>query len=134
MIQRSITILSLFILCIQFARGCEDPKEKYENPPETQNYLYEYLKGAELQCEDVQEAEISHVLNDLLNLPAAELRKKRYKNYQGHPGKWTAPYFIERHFVPEEMKGVNEDTFYEDLKDPRVKEIIRSLLKQYKLE
>lgn len=97
--------------------------------PQSQNQVYEYLKGAELQCEDDQRAEVIVVLNDLLTLPAEELKKKRYNNYVGIK-EWPAPFFIERHFVPDTLKCLNEEAFYKELADPRVKQIIGDFLEK----
>lgn len=96
---------------------------------EPQNHVYEFLKGAELQCEDEQRPEVKQVLNDLLTLSGDGLKKKRYKNYKGQK-EWTAAYFIERHFVPNSNKSLNQKKFYDELSDPRVKQVIQEYLEK----
>jgi hypothetical protein len=77
-----------------------------QSTPTTVNPIVAYLRGAELQCEDdSQRANIRRALDDLATLPIAELRARRYADYQGAPGAWDLPRVLRSHFVPDDQRN-----------------------------
>lgn len=100
------------------------------NHSQLPNHLYQYLEGAELQYETIEnKEEIRHVLNDMLHLSSDELKRKKYKNYRGIT-EWPAHYVIERYFVPNSQKFLDKDTFYEELAEPKTKKSIHKWLEE----
>jgi hypothetical protein len=95
------------------------------------NAVLRYLESSELQYEgDGQKANVIAALEDILLLPAGELAKKRYGEYNGNKGVWDLPTLIERHFVPREQGRTMGDRFYEEIKAPEVKAEVRRILKE----
>lgn len=96
------------------------------------NPVAEYLEGAELQYEtDVQKENIATALNDILNLPAEELKKRRYKDYTGKEKQWDLPTLIYRHFVPQWPGTTLGDNFYQDVKSKEAQEQVKQIFEKY---
>jgi hypothetical protein len=92
--------------------------------------LYTYLKGAELQVEtDDQRQEIKTALQDMLNLPPEELKKKRYKNYRMEENQWTLVELLQAYYFPNKPMALEHTTsLYKEISDPKVRKIISKLL------
>lgn len=102
-----LLVLALFALAP--ACGTSAPPVPAAPPP---NPIVTYLRGAELQAEDdAQRANIHRALEDLAALPAAELRARRYADYQGTPDAWDLPRVLRSHFVPSDASraGIVDD-------------------------
>lgn len=98
------------------------------------NPIVRYLRGAELQAEDeAQVANIHRAFEDLVALPTAELRARRYADYQGTPGAWDLPRVIRSHFVPEsrENAGIvdDPDAFWAAADSDEVRALAREMLR-----
>ena len=102
----AISMVAVLVgLCVS-ASGCRNER----------NPVVDYLDGAEVQYETEQQKEnIINALNDALNLPAAELQGKRYRDYQGSDGQWDLPTVISRHFVPSSPEKHLGQDFYRDI-------------------
>jgi hypothetical protein len=113
----------LFVL-LALAASCQSPGRD-------DNTVVQYFTGAELQVEmDAQKEEIRHVFRDLLSLPAAKVKERRYADYQGNAGTWTAPQLLEKYYVPAKPMGLsNNDRFYRDMGTPRARAVLEALLK-----
>jgi len=95
------------------------------------NPVANYLRGAELQCEDeAQRANIVNALNDALTLPRDTLAARRYKNYQGQKGQWDLPTLIYRHFVPDHAGAILGDHFYRDVKAKEAQQVIKQIIQR----
>lgn len=81
------------------------------------NTFLEYLKGAELQIETVDQAlELQRALNDLLKLPCNEINQKTYANYQMEPNKWSLQRIIRAYYVPSKPISIEPHSFCTDSK------------------
>ncbi|MBU3918907.1 hypothetical protein KKC63_03335 [Patescibacteria group bacterium] len=98
---------------------------------ETANPVADYLKGAELQCEEIQRENIAVAFNDVLNLSAEELKEKRYKDYTGKENQWDLPTLIYKHFVPVPPVVHLGDDFFNDVKLEEAQEEIRQILEKH---
>ena len=95
-----------------------------------ENHVVVFLTGAERQVEtDAQKEEIRHAFRDLLSLPPSQVKDRRYADYQGQPGSWTAPQLIEKYYVPAKPMGLDNDRFYRDVAAPEARAVIEKLLK-----
>ena len=95
-----------------------------------ENQVVLFLTGAERQVEtDAQKEEIRHVFRDLLSLPPSQVKDRRYADYQGQPGTWTAPQLIEKYYVPVKPMRLDNDQFYRDIGTPEARVLIGNLLK-----
>lgn len=98
-------------------------------PAEDDNRVVQYFTGAERQVEtDGQKEEIRHVLRDLLSLPAAQVKDRRYADYEGKAGAWTAPQLLEKYYVPAKPMGLDNARFYQDIETPRARTLFKRLL------
>jgi hypothetical protein len=71
------------------------------NTPLARNVVARYLEGAELQAEtNEQRREIAQALQDMLSMPAAELRKQRYSDYSGTQACGQQQELLRAHFCP----------------------------------
>jgi len=97
------------------------------------NPIVRYLRGAELQAEDeAQVANIHRAFEDLATLPTAELRARRYADYQGTPDAWDLPRVIRSHFVPDgpQNAGIvdDPDAFWAAADSEEVRALAREML------
>jgi hypothetical protein len=93
------------------------------------NSVVEYLENAELQVEtDAQRREIQRALSDMLDKSTAELRTRKYADYQGTPNTWTIPRLLIAYFVPRTPQNLESKRFYEDVSKPEAKVAIRHKL------
>ena len=99
--------------------------------PASGNVVAAYLNGAERQTEtDQQRQDIGRALNDLLGLSSAELRARRYPDYQGKPEAWTAAELIQKYYVPVNAMKLDEDRFYRDAGLPAGRAVLERCLKE----
>lgn len=98
---------------------------------QAQNTLLLYLQDVEIQCEDDQRPEVKKALNDMLTLPANELRTKLYKNYQGAPNKRNIITVLRNHAVPARHMELDENHFFEEVQTPEVKAELKKILNRY---
>jgi len=97
----------------------------------TGNMIARYLDGAELQAEtDGQRREIARALQDILNIPVAELRKQRYSDYAGEATAWTVTDLLRAYFVPRQPMSVDPERFYREVGQPQAKAAVRKQLKR----
>ena len=72
-------------------------------------------------------------MNDILELPAQELEKKKYRDYKGNENIWDLPTLFTRHFVPDSAGKTPGTNFYNEIKSAavqaRIKELITELQK-----
>ena len=110
----------LLVAFLMIASGCED----------TDNMTLSYFQNAELQYEgEVQKENIITALNDILTLPAEELKEKKYKDYTGKENEWSLESLIYNHFVPDKEGKTLGNNFYDDIKKPEAQEKVREILK-----
>jgi hypothetical protein len=94
-----------------------------ENPPVA---LAQYLDQAEIQAEtDEQRAALRQALDDMLRQPPEQLRTARYGVEQR-----TLPELLRAHLVPAGPVAVEDDEFYTQAQDARVKAAIARLQRQ----
>lgn len=100
----ALAMSSLFAAC-----GGAAPATSASAP--TVNPIVAYLRGAELQCEEPQVANIHRALEDLATLPVTALRARRYLDYTGTPDAWDLPSVLRSHFVPDDRSkaGIVDD-------------------------
>ena len=90
--------------------------------------LLAYLRDCEFQAEDeAQKANFRQGLDDALSLPVAELKKRRYSDYQGKAGQWDLATLFRKHLLSK--TGLGGD-FYNDLEDARVQSQLQALRKR----
>ena len=93
------------------------------------NSVAAFLDGAERQTEAPEfREEVRLALSDMLRLPAQELAKHRYRDYDGMPGAWTAPELLGHYFVPEQAAVLDSATFYRDVEQPAARQAIQRQL------
>ena len=114
------------------ASACVTPTPN--TPARMPNPIVSYLRGAELQCEDdAQRANIHRAFEDLATLPAAELRARRYADYQGTPGAWDLPRVLRSHFVPSNPHDAgivdDPDAFWAAADSDEVRALAREVLR-----
>jgi hypothetical protein len=91
--------------------------------PQAEPALARYLAGAEIQAEsDEQRQILAAALDDMSRLPEGELRSKRYG-----PRELPLPSLLRAHLMPAEPIAVEDNEFYEDGDDPRVRDAIAKL-------
>jgi hypothetical protein len=94
-----------------------------------QNEVVRYLGQADRQAETQdQRNEIKRALEDMLKVPAAELRQRRYADYQMHPARWTLVELLRRYFVPPTPTDLDESRLYDDCQAPEAKDVVRRQL------
>ena len=95
----------------------------------SKNDAVRYLSDAELQYETKAQArEIRRALRDALKVPASKLRERRYANYQMEPNQWTFGALVQSYFISREDISAESDKFYEDVKKPDAKPILKHWL------
>lgn len=105
-----------------YMNGCSMFSEK-------KNQTARYFDGVELQYEnDIQKETIIQVLNDILSMPAKELRKKKYPNYVMEKDVWNLPTIIYSYFIADDSQKTLGDDLYGELKDDEVQIKIKNLL------
>ena len=93
------------------------------------NSVATYLEHAEIQAEtDEQRQEIRRALSDMLKEPTAELRTRRYADYQGTPNMWSITRLLTAYFVPQTPQSLEPKRFYEDVGKPEAKSAIQRQL------
>lgn len=96
---------------------------------EKENQTARYFDGVEVQYEnDIQKETIIQVLNDILNMPAEELRKKKYPNYVGENDAWNLPTIIYGYCIADDSQKTLGDDLYSEVKDDEVQIKIKKLL------
>ncbi len=97
------------------------------------NPVLTYIKNAEVQYEtDLQKENLAAALNDILTLPAGDLKKRKYRDYEGNENRWDLATLIQRHFVPDGAGRTLGDNFYRDVKAKEVQEEVSSILRAMK--
>ena len=93
--------------------------------------VWSYLEGCEFQAEDEgQRANFRKGLDDALSLPVAELKARRYADYQGKAGQWDLETLFRKHLLPAQAGRTLGGNFYTDLKDLRVQAQLQALRKK----
>jgi hypothetical protein len=93
------------------------------------NSVAAFLDGAERQTETpAHREEVRRALADMLRLAPGELAQRRYRDYDGTPGSWTALDVLERSFVPENAAVLDSATFYRDVAGPAARQAIQRQL------
>jgi hypothetical protein len=72
---------------------------------------------------------------DMIDLPGAQLRAKRYKNYQGVPNQWANKTILDKHIVSvagDRVAHFDEDHFFQDIQAPDVRAELEKI--KYQLE
>lgn len=86
------------------------------------NSVAAYLENAEIRAEtDEQRQEIHRALSDMLKKPTAELRTRRYADYQGTPNMWSITQLLTAYFVPQTPQSLESKRFYKDVGKPEAK-------------
>jgi len=102
----------LAILCMAVSGA--DPR-----PPASSNTVADFLSGAELQAEtNHQRREVLRGLNDILaDIPGdpENLKRLRYADDEGNPGRWTIVMLLMKHFVPLKPASLTESDFFKDI-------------------
>jgi hypothetical protein len=97
--------------------------------PASGNSVAAFLRGAESQCEDDRQChEIQRALRDMLEKSPAALRQARYEDYQGHANAWSITELLNRYFVADLLKTVDEQRFFQDYREPAAQAAIRQQL------
>lgn len=93
------------------------------------NSVSTYLQGAELQVETpAQRMELRRVLQDLLTEMPGDpewLARRRYADYQGREGAWSAPMLLGKYIVPKTPSHLDEKTFYRDVQTAEAQAEVR---------
>jgi len=98
-------------------------------PRRPRNTVEDYLNGAEAQYEtDAQRAVFKQAFADMLNEPVASLRKKRYPDYQLHPGQWPLTELLYSYIVPDPLIWFDDDELFRDVKKPEARAMIQKWL------
>lgn len=116
-------LLTLFV-------AAQDTREAVaSSSPPTENVVARYLEGAEVQAEtDGQRREIARALQDMLDLPGAELIKRRYSDYSGNAAAWTVTDLLRAYFVPRQPMKLDPERFYREVGQAQAKATIRKQL------
>lgn len=117
-------LILLFILtAFIFNTGCG---RKGGNP-----VLY-YLKNSDLTYYNkMQRDNIMRACSDVLRLSYDDLKKSKYKDFDGNEDKWDMQELFAKCFVPKKS-GLNwGDDFYHDVRDDSVKAILGNILITY---
>ncbi len=94
-----------------------------------ENTFCQYLSNAEIQFEGkIQKENIKQALQDMLGLSIKQLKKKRYKDYQGKPKQWDLKTLIYKHFVPDKKYNKLGRHFFRNIKSDCAQKIINKLL------
>lgn len=127
---RYLGLLSAGLLAfVIVAQGAKDAIAS--NSPSTRNVVARYLEGAELQAEtDGQRREIARALQDMLDLPVAELRKQRYSDHSGNAGAWTVTDLLPAYYVSRRPMKLDPERFYREVGQPEAKAIVRKQLRR----
>jgi len=100
-----------------------------------ENDVAAFLAGAERQSEsEDQKGEIRRALQDVLKLPPAELRGRRYADYQMRTNAWTVVELLQRYYVPRSRAFLDPETFYDQLRDRRVRTAVERHLMDLETE
>ena len=85
--------------------------------------LARYLEHAEIQAEtDAQRATLGRAFDDMLQLQPEKLRTARYG-----PNQSTLPALLRAHLVPSEPVAVEDEEFYSQAGDARVRVAVGTL-------
>jgi len=85
--------------------------------------LARYLEHAEIQAEtDAQRATLGRAFDDMLQLQPEKLRAARYG-----PDRSTLPALLRAHLVPSEPVAVDDEEFYTQAGDARVRVAVGTL-------
>jgi hypothetical protein len=118
-----INLFLLIIILILFNAGCS---KKGGNP-----VLY-YLKNSELKYDNkMQRDNIIRACTDAIMYAPEDLKKKRYKDYEGNEDRWDLQTLLTKHFVPQKLNLTWGDNFYEDVKQDSVKAIFSYIIVSY---
>ena len=121
-IKFTIIFSSLFLL-IFFNEGCG---HKGGNP------VLNYLQNSELKFSNkTQRDNIMEAARDILLISVDDLKKRRYKDYDGNEGQWDLQTLLTKHFVPKKQGLAWGDDFYNDVKQDSVQSIFSSILAKY---
>jgi hypothetical protein len=96
------------------------------------NCLEGYFRNADVWYREEEEREtIAQALQDMLTLPPARLKERRYDVHGcagGAGGPCDLPALIERHVLPDKKSKSLGKHFYKDIKSKKVKAEVRKLL------
>jgi len=119
--MRALTILVSSLALLSLA-GCS-------TTPET-NSLVVFFDGAERQSEtDDQRREIERALRDTLEMPAEELKRQRYADYQMNRDTWTVVELLSHYFVPNVPAILDPTTFYRDIASSDARSAVQEQLR-----
>lgn len=94
------------------------------------NSVVVFLHGAERQSEtDDQRREIERALRDTLEMPAEELKRQRYADYQMNSSVWTVVDVLSHYFVPSVPVALDPATFYRDVASPDARSAVQEQLR-----
>jgi hypothetical protein len=100
-----------------------------EGPIRIVSPVVNYLRNAELRCENKEQLEtIGFALTDALDLPVKKLKKKTYTDVSGKKKSSSLKALIERCFVPDNPFKSLGQNFYGDIKTPEVRKKIKLVL------
>lgn len=93
---------------------------------EQRSNLLLFVQDAELRCDDAEQVpHIKQFFEDMIHYSPNQIHHRRFPNNHGLADTWTAPEFLNYYVrsTNREVRRVEEDTFYIDLNDMRVKTI-----------
>jgi hypothetical protein len=104
-------------------------RDPASSPASGENSVAAFLTNAERQSEtDEQRREIQRALRDMLDEPVAELRQKRYADYEGQPNKWSINELLQHYFVPNPPAVLDGQRFFQDVRAPAARAAIQHQL------
>jgi hypothetical protein len=116
------------LVVVMLAAACTASENA--GPATTENAVVLYLQNAERQAESpAQEQEIVKALEDLRTLPPDRLKEQRYADYASTPRQWTLTQLLQKYFVPDAPRAIDEAAFYRDAQAAAARALIEEHLK-----
>ncbi len=98
--------------------------QNHQKRPLSTNVLVRFFEDCEPQAEDKEQArEILRALEDMMTKSVKQLKKVRYKDYQGRTKRWTLVQLIQRYHSSPVL--FSEEEFYRDVKKPEAQAVIK---------
>jgi len=120
--MKKIILLSFLLLFI-FTIGCGN---KGGNP------VLNYINNSQLTYYNKgQRDNIMKACSDVLRLSYDDIKKSKYKDFDGNEDRWNLQELFTKCFVPRKTGLIWGDNFYNDVREDSVKAILGTILVTY---
>ncbi|MES2821576.1 MAG: hypothetical protein V4812_21585 [Pseudomonadota bacterium] len=126
--------LCIYLICSALVTGCAQQYSAHSNADiAAENSVSAYLSGAEIQAEDnAQRSELIKAFEEMLALPVADLKTRRYAGYDGTQDARSLVDLLRDHIVPAKPQAIDPTQFFISVKSPVAQTAIRMKLDELK--